>query len=284
MRQLLFTKYANRFSPWKKKAFRTALITELEQLGYTVVIDKKLLSTNLYFGNIDSDYILTAHYDTATNMAVLYPFMKYFGARYGQIVALLPILLVAIFLPQFYFGFVMSYGLILLIGLLVPNRYNFNDNSSGVLTVLEHAIENKDNPNFFYALTDNEEKGLFGAKALRTYLKKNNRLGIIKNINIDCVGVGNKFAITSINDNAYLQECVDRCSNLVPIQKISSKLLASDHIAFGKNGIMITKLSDSKYLGDVYIPNLHTNRDRYLDQDNIDITLQIIKKITEEIT
>lgn len=280
MKDLLFTKYTNRFSPWRKQKFRNAIKAELEFHGYDVIVEKKLFSTNLYFGNINSQYVLTAHYDTATNMAIFYPFMKLFGARVGQFIAILPIVLVVLFAPAYYLQFVTCVVLLIFIGLLIPNRYNYNDNSSGVLTILEHAIANKDSKDYYYALTDNEEKGLFGAKALHNFLKKNNRLGYIKNINIDCVGTGNDFLLATTGPSVFFNQAYASCSEYLDIRKVQSKLLASDHFVFGKQGIMITKVNQAKYTNDIYIPHLHTNRDKVIDYANIDICLELINKIT----
>ncbi len=280
MEQLLFTKYANRFSPLKKKKFRAAMIKELETIGYKPIVHKSLLGNNIYFGNIDSKYVFTAHYDTATNMRILYPFMHLFGARYGQLLLLVPIIIIMLFFPKFYIPLVGSFGLLLFIGLLIPNKYNYNDNTSGVYTILKHAKENKDNDNFFYALTDNEEKGLFGGKMLHSYLKKNKRLKHMFNINIDCVGTGDRFLLASLNQNNYLSQAVESASEITAVDWISSKLLASDHILFGNKGIMITKVNKAKFGSDVYIPNLHTNLDRIFVEDNINTTIEIIKKIT----
>ncbi len=280
MKKLLFTKYANRFSSIRKKRFRQAMIDHLHSLGYEPIVDKSILGNNIYFGNIDSDYVLTAHYDTATNMRVLYPFMRLFGARYGQLLLLVPIIIIMLFFPSLYLPLVGSFGIILFAGLLIANKYNYNDNTSGVYTLLEHATLNQGNNNFFYALTDNEEKGLFGAKMLRNYLKKHKRLQSMYNINVDCVGVGDKFLIASLNDNDYLQQSVKQANEIIETQTISSKLLASDHILFGSKGIMITKVNNAKFGNDVYIPNLHSNLDCEFEESNIDITLEIIKKIT----
>lgn len=280
MKKLLFTKYANRFSPIRKKKFRKAMIDHLQSLGYEPIVDKSILGNNIYFGNIDSDFVFTAHYDTATNMRILYPFMRLFGARYGQLLLLVPIIIIMLFFPRLYIPLVGSFGIILFAGLLIANKYNYNDNTSGVYTLLEHATLNQGNNNFFYALTDNEEKGLFGAKMLRNYLKKHKRLQSMYNINVDCVGVGDKFLIASLNDNEYLQQSVKQANEVIKTQTISSKLLASDHILFGSKGIMITKVNNAKFGNDLYIPNLHSNLDCEFDKSNIDITLEIIKKIT----
>lgn len=283
MNQLIFTKYANRFSSKRKQQFRTAAIQEIRSYGHEVTIDKSLFATNIYFGDIEARYMLTAHYDTATNMALVYPFIKYFGARVGQFAILLPILIYANLFPESYFLLLPFLLLVLGIPLLIPNKYNYNDNTSGVLTILEHAKQNQDNPHFFYALTDNEEKGLFGAKALRKFLKKNQRIGKILNINVDCVGCGDYFAITSSMNSKYFDYAHNRCLEYRDIKKIKSKLLSSDHILFGNKGIMLTKVNDAKLTPDVYIPNLHTNRDQDFNHANIAETLNFINKITGEI-
>lgn len=281
MKKLIFTKYANRFSPKRKREFRAAMITELESYGYKVTEHKTLFATNLYFGNLNGKYMLTAHYDTATNMASVYPFMKLFGARVGQVGLLIPISLIFTLAPQYYFQFMFLILIILGLPMLIANRYNYNDNSSGLLTILEHAKANTENDKFFYALTDNEEKGLFGAKALRSYLKQNNKIGKLLNINIDCVGVGDFFAITSSMDSKYFDYAYNKCLEYRDIKKIKSKFLSSDHLLFGNKGVMITKVNNAKLTKDVYIPNLHTNRDKEINYCNITETLNFINKITE---
>lgn len=282
MKQQLFTTYANRFSPSRKKAFRNAMVQELESYGYEVTIHKTIFGTNLYFGNIDAPYILTAHYDTATNMAVVYPFIKIFGARLGQVAFFIPLLILGIIAPNLYFTVFPILLLIVFIGLLIPNKHNFNDNSSGVLTILRHAEEHRESNNFFYAFTDNEEKGLFGAKVLRSYLKEHGRIGKILNINIDCVGVGDFFAVTSSMNSKYLDYAHNKCSAYRDLLKIKSKLLSSDHLLFGNKGVMITKVCKASLTKDVYLPNLHTNKDNQIEECNIHETLILIKQITGE--
>ncbi|WOO86954.1 M28 family peptidase [Mollicutes bacterium LVI A0039] len=287
MKEKIFTEHANRFSSKRKQNFRTALISELEAHGYEVTIHKSIRGNNIYFGNIDSKYILTAHYDTATNMTVVYPFIKYFGNRIGQVVLLLVLLgILPIFTnlldPWLASMIFLVAALTLLIGLLIPNKYNYNDNTSGVLTLLEHAIRHKDNPNFFYALTDNEEKGLFGAYALKSYLNKRGKFQGKYNINVDCVGIGDTFALCCGKKSKYLNRSVTKCNEHTPVLSFATSLFTSDHVVFGEKGIMISKLNRAKFAKDYYIPNLHTNKDKEFDWNNIDQALKIIDKITTD--
>lgn len=284
MKEQLFTTHANRFSSKRKRAFRSSIIKELEGYGYTPIVSRSIWGNNIYFGNIDSKYILTAHYDTATNMAILTPFINNFGFLYGQLIFTIPIILIVI-LPFFitinFFLFMIPIvaALIIMIGLCIPNRYNYNDNTSGVYTVLEHARLNKDNENFFYALTDNEEKGLLGAYALKKYLKKQNKFKNKFNINIDCVAIGDTFALISKENNQFLKEAHNQLEDQ-NVLKLTSSFLASDHILFNRRGIMITKLNKARFTNDYYIPNLHTNKDREFDENNIHTVLDYIDKIT----
>lgn len=282
MKKKILSTYANRFSSKNKRKFREAIVLELEEMGYQVTIDKKFFATNIYFGNIDSEYILTAHYDTATNMAVIYPFLKYFGIRLANLV--LPIFLILLMTAFGIIGnlIMLIFGLTLFIALLIPNRYNFNDNTSGVITLLEHAERNKGSNNFYYALLDNEEKGLFGAKSLQKYLKKQGNFSNKCNINVDCVGVGDKFAICSAKESAYLERCFQQSQTVTDSLRLKSLLFASDHLVFGERGIMITKLNKAKLTNDYYIDNIHTNNDRYIINDNIDTTIKIIDSITSK--
>lgn len=281
MKNKLFNEYAMRFSNKQKKKFRKAAKEYIEELGYDVIEHKTIYGTNLYFGNDKSNYTVTAHYDTATNMAMFYPFMKFAGVRYGQFLVLLPFFIILKISNIAFLLVATVFLVIVLICLLIPNKYNYNDNSSGVLSILIHAEQNKNDPKFFYALTDNEEKGLFGAKALKNYLKarklKSNRI-----INLDCVGIGDRLLLVHPTDSNHSKMIYEKLAENMQIDKMKSKLLASDHLLFGEHGLMLTRVNNPK-LGnkDVYIPNLHTNKDREIDMKHVFEVVEALKYIEE---
>ncbi len=274
MEQLLFTKYANRFSIFRKKQFRNAIILHLQANNINVQIDKGIYGKNIMFGNLDSEYVFTAHYDTATNMRSISWLLPLFGNKYGQVIAVVLLLLTTLISFKLY----MLIAFIFFVLLLIPNKYNFNDNSSGILTLLRHAKQGDNHLKYMYVLTDNEEKGLFGGRLLKKYMNKN-IIHPYKVINVDCVGFGDEFIISCVTASNFLNDAVT-CANLVtPVTKVHSKILSSDHLHFGQNGIMISRVNKAKFVNDYYIPNIHTNDDREINPEHIDTTLLMIDKI-----
>ena len=80
-----------------------------------------------------------------------------------------------------------------LLTILIPNRKNFDDNTSGVIALLLLAKKCKESEinNVKFIFVDNEELGLIGSRAHRKYLEKENLiLPNSKIISLDCVGVG----------------------------------------------------------------------------------------------
>jgi hypothetical protein len=80
---------------------------------------------------------------------------------------------------------------ILFLPTLFPNKKNFNDNTSGVVSLLLLAkkLKEKGINNVKFAFMDNEEEGLFGSYEYKQYLEKNQLIpSHCKIISIDCVG------------------------------------------------------------------------------------------------
>ncbi len=276
MEKLLLEKHRKRFFAYQKKKFRNDLKRELEVQGLEVEFDSGFLATNILIGNKKANNVLIAHYDTATNMAILYPFIKLFGLFYANIIISLFLLLL---LFTGHYNLIMLFSLFLFLGLLIPNRYNFNDNSSGVISVLEFAIANKDNDDFLYVLTDNEEKGLIGALRLRKYLTKNNLLGGKKFLNIDCVATGEQIIVAAGSKNSYADEVYAKMTNNAKLKLKVSKSISSDHLVFKNQGAMLTRVDKALLTNDIYIKHIHTNKDREYHLEYMDYVQEELRNI-----
>ena len=165
----------------QKQQFRDAIGPYLRTIGYDSTIEKGKCGThNIIIGNPETaKYLITAHYDTPAVLPFpnlitpcnLLPFLGY------QIVITILIFLAA-FLPGLILALTgmsaetasrtwsLSLYAILALMLVGPaNKNNANDNTSGVVTVLEIARSLPDNfrKDVCFVLFDLEEAGLIGS-------------------------------------------------------------------------------------------------------------------------
>ena len=204
----VLTQFPVRYTKAQKQLFRAAVQAYAEQQGYAVRIEKGGFGTrNLVIGDPEqAKYVITAHYDTSANMVfpnlvtpfnpVLFVLYQLFiavilmlGAALGGlligiaifvvgllwapeesglivVVTAMLVCLLSFFLLSFLFGILMFFG--------PANKHNANDNTSGVVTLLETIRtfpENQRNKVCF-VLFDLDQKGLWGAKSYRSAHKE----------------------------------------------------------------------------------------------------------------
>ena len=198
-----------RKSKKQKEAFRTWLCAELRNAGYAPSVQTGFAAKNVVAGDADTaKVIFSAHYDTCAVLPIpnfITPRNLFFYICY-QVLFLL-IFLVVIFLFDFSFflltgapaavGIGLSYILcIFLVWWILngpANKHTANDNTSGVVTLLETALTmpDEDRKKVCFVFFDNEEKGLFGSAAFTRAHKKAKKE--ILNINFDCVSDGDSI-------------------------------------------------------------------------------------------
>lgn len=247
---------------------------------------KTIFAKNVVIGDLEkAKFVLTAHYDTPPRMpAFLMRSVLFFNIAALVIVLglfiLFPLLeLPVILLPLIYmllFFHTMGFG--------IANKYNFNDNSSGVITVLG-LMESLKNQEVAYVFFDNEEKGLLGSFALSKYMKKNKQYDP-KNkifINFDCVGRGNTFVINPFSYKRVAREIIEAGNEFNEFAfeiKRPSVLAASDHFAFAKYhslGIMCYNKKGKKYK----MNDIHSHKDKNIKKENIEILINAIQKVVD---
>ena len=154
------------------------------------------------------------------------------------------------------------------------NRHTANDNTSGVLTLVETALalppEHRERVCFVFF--DNEEKGMFGSAA---FAKKHK--GVKKNtvvLNFDCVGDGNSIQFFSQKklkkDEAALKrmEAAFLPAGDKDVQVVRGfGFYPSDNASF-KRGAGVCALKHKRVVG-YYMDRIHTNKDTVLDEDNL---------------
>lgn len=284
--------YPVRKSKKQKQAFRADVTQWLQNLGYPVCEEKgSFHSCNLVIGDPQrARYLVTAHYDTCARLPFpnlitpcnFWTFLLY--QIFIFLMLMLPALavggLVGYLLHSFdigYFLFVMLLWADIVLMLIGPaNSSNVNDNTSGVVTLLEIArsIPELHRKNVCFVLFDLEEAGLIGSAS---YKKKHKRE--IPNqlvLNLDCVGEGDDIYFFP---TAKLKKSKER---LAPLQKLAG--------GYGKKSIAVRTKGFSIYPSDqsnfpygvgicalkrgwagLYLSRIHTPRDTVLDETNVNI-------------
>lgn len=286
-------RYEIRKTKKQKTAFISAVTAYAERQRYTVRVEEgKMGCRNIVIGDPKrADYLLTAHYDTPASIG-----LPNFITPCNPVVFLLwqLFILIPFFLAAFVAGLLVSFvteseilifwaayitymGLLLLMMFGPANRHTANDNTSGVVTVLETMSTMPDHlrERVCFVLFDLEEAGLVGSSSYRKAHKKETDRQMV--LNLDCVGDGNEivlFPMKSIKKNSgkmkRLQSIVGKYgSKSISIRQKGFAYYPSDQKHF-PYGVGIAAFRRAKGIG-LYCSRIHTWRDTVLEQTNINI-------------
>ncbi len=281
-----------RKSKKQKQAFRASVQAYLESLGYAVSFEKGSFGArNIIAGDPKTaKFLVTAHYDTcarmyAPNLITPCNLLLYLLYQFA--------IVVPIFLIGGICGGVAEYladsedvGLMVrnlsLLGILAlliagpANPTNANDNTSGVVTVLEIARSLPENlrGQVCFVLFDLEEAGLIGSASYRSKHKKESKNQIV--LNLDCVGEGDEiyfFPTSKLKKDREKLACLESiCARVgkknIVLRKKGFSIYPSDQANF-PYGVGICALKRGK-LG-LYMSRIHTPRDTILDETNVNI-------------
>ena len=288
----VFRDFPVRKTKKQKQAFREAVQSYAEQLGYPCTVESGSLgSRNLVIGNPEqADYLVTAHYDTCARLPIpnfltpcnFWPFLLW------QVVLVLLILGVCILMGLgvgfltgsgaigSWCGYLMIWVILALMLIGPANPSNANDNTSGVVTLLEIAksMPGNQQKKVCFVLFDLEEAGLIGSASYRKAHKSQTDRQMV--LNLDCVG-----------DGDYL--------TLFPTKRLKKdrKRLKSLYKAcgyFGKKSILVHEQGFSFYPSDqanfpwgvgicalnkrgktLYLSRIHTKKDTILERTNVNL-------------
>ena len=288
----VFRNFPVRKTKKQKQAFREAVQSYAEQLGYPCTVESGSLgSRNLVIGNPEqADYLVTAHYDTCARLPIpnfltpcnFWPFLLW------QVVLVLLILGVCILMGLgvgfltgsgaigSWCGYLMIWVILALMMIGPANPSNANDNTSGVVTLLEIAksMPGNQRKKVCFVLFDLEEAGLSGSASYRKAHKSQTDRQMV--LNLDCVG-----------DGDYL--------TLFPTKRLKKdrKRLKSLYKAcgyFGKKSILVHEQGFSFYPSDqanfpwgvgicalnkrgktLYLSRIHTKKDTILERTNVNL-------------
>lgn len=277
----------------QKLAFRDAVKDYVTALGYRCSVESGSFGArNLVIGDPDNAaYLITAHYDTPARMLIpnlitpcnLLTFLLYqafvvmimlcgMAACYGLI--LVATSNASLALTFSYIFLWLSIGL-MLFGPANPS--NANDNTSGVIAVLEiiRTLPEIHRDRVCFVLFDLEEAGLVGSASYRKAHKIATNSQIV--LNLDCVGDGDEILFFPTKRLASDKERMLKLCKCVG--RFGSKTIAVHHKGFAyypsdqKNfplGVGIAAFRRKRNIG-LYCDKIHTARDTVLDESNVNL-------------
>lgn len=273
----------------QKEAFRQAVCTYAQALGYETAVETGSLGArNVVIGDPkQAKYVITAHYDTCArlpfpNLITPCSFWLFMGWQLMiTLVLLLPLFavgtvigLLANPLLSFYAVYLLLLAELALMLVGPANPKNANDNTSGVVTVLETAaaLAQEMRSDVCFVLFDLEEAGLIGSSSYRSRHKK--EIGRQLILNLDCVGEGDEillFPTSRLKKNvAELEHLRAWCTcgeKSVALRDKGFAIYPSDQSNFPL-GVGIAAFCRSKWAG-LYLGKIHTTRDTILDENNV---------------
>ena len=275
----------------KTKAQKQAFIDLMKEHYPELQIEEGGLihSRNIVIGNVDeARVVLGAHYDTCARLPfpnMIAPRNFLFSVGYSLLVSVPFILLMMFclaflnsrndnFLLNYWISFAVMMAVMLYMMMLgKPNEHTANDNTSGVITLLEllAGLTEEERKKICVVLFDNEENGLLGSSQF--HKKHKNAMKEKLLINLDCVSDGDHMLLLR-NKPAMEQwdELVYRCFTdtekmTVHIVKASTTHYPSDQKNFPVH-MALSSMKKHKLIG-LYMDRIHTKRDVIFEEKNI---------------
>ena len=252
-------------------------------------------SRNIVIGNPDTaKAVFGAHYDTCAVM----PFPNFIMPKSITLsilyafVLVIPMAIIASVVGNaagWIFGdpsltglfTLLTYWVVLFLMILGPaNKHTVNDNTSGVITLIElmDSMTEEERAQSCFVFFDNEEKGLFGSSTFAKEHKETMKEKLL--INFDCVSDGDYLML--IPDKKSFPELSEKLEaafvnagdKTVLIESAKFVYYPSDQKNFKKN-IGVAAFKKSK-LG-LYMDRIHTPRDTVMDERNIKVLVSGMK-------
>lgn len=301
----VLTEFPVRKTKKQKQQFREAVRSYGEKLGYACTMEKAPFGArNVLFGDPEkAHYLVTAHYDTPARMIVpnfITPENMVVYLLYQIVVSfamLMPVFLIAGLIGwatgEAAFGLIAMYPLLFLLLYLMmagpANPSNANDNTSGVITVMETmtALPQELRDKVCFVLFDLEEAGLIGSMSYHSKHKKAAQNQLV--LNADCVGDGDEILfIPSAKLRKKQRQRVECWKALCLVNGEKSIFIKDRGICFFPSdqgnfpwGVGIAAFRRSKAVG-LYCARIHTTKDTVCEENNVilirDMLIRIIEK------
>ena len=286
----------------QKDAFRQEVQAYAKGMGYPVTVEKGMFGAqNVVIGDPETaKCLVSAHYDTCARLPFpnlltpcsLLPFIGY-QVLVALCIVLLPMILgilAGLFIYEGLIGPVIYLGVFAILALMLAgpaNPSNVNDNTSGVVTVLEIArsLSEIHRQKVCFVLFDLEEAGLWGSASYRKAHKKATNEQIV--INLDCVGDGDHIRLFPTKklkkDRKKLTSFYKACGYFgkkdILVHEKGFSVYPSDQGNF-PYGVGICALRVSKF--GLYLGKIHTPRDTHLDITNVNLLRAAVATYIQE--
>ena len=169
------------------------------------------------------------------------------------------------------------------------NKTNANDNTSGVITVLEtmQALPQELREKVCFVLFDLEEAGLIGSMSYHSKHKKTADRQII--LNADCVGDGDEVLLIPSKKlrkkhpallEGWKEMCPQTAEKSIAIQHKGICFFPSDQANFPL-GVGIAAFRRKKGLG-LYCARIHTPKDTVCEENNVILIRNFLIRILEK--
>lgn len=286
----------------QKKAFISMMQEKFPEMK--VETSGRPKSRNLILGDLDNAKVVyTAHYDTCARLPfpnfitpknfwlylgyqllIVVFFLAIMGLTYWAFTALGVNAAVSLWISYAVFMFSMFY-----VTMFGPaNRHSANDNTSGVITLIElyTAMTPELREKAAFVFFDNEEYGLLGSGALKASHKKQ---GIQKKLllNFDCVSDGDYIMLVlKKKANQQYHDLIAQCfqpegSKQVLLETDKSAFYPSDQRNFDY-GVGVAALNKGKHIG-YYMDKIHTAKDTVFDESNIALLVKSSLTLTDNL-
>lgn len=271
--------------------------------GMRVEKNGKLGSRNLVFGDIESaEVVFTAHYDTVVENLLpnlIIPKAPWFRIPYMLLViAPMVIVMLGVFFGMQALGagegvskacmlaaYVIMFAYMFILG--KPNRHTANDNTSGVIAVLEimRGLSPASSGKAAFVLFDNEEYGCVGSGAFYKAHKDMMQDKLI--FNMDCVGEGSNmlFVVSEKAEKVWGERlrkyfASDESYN-TEYGSAKKVKFPSDQKHFPMS-VALAALRRHRLLG-LWVGRIHTRRDTVCSPENIDYICRHACDMVEDI-
>ncbi len=282
----------------QKADFRKMLATELAEMGFETREEHykdRHRSVNVIVGDVErAKLIFGAHYDTCRlelMPQLVTPLNRLTFIGYPVLCALVYLAIAALIaLPlagfvEYGAALLLTYGLVSVARVFMPpNPNTYNDNTSGVLSLLElmAAMTKEEREASAFVFMDNEERGLGGSSE---FMKKYEKcLKDKAYINVDCIGDGNHLLLSPTLEFredgklfAALREGFDKWGQVV-YEKGEDALYLSDQKTFPKS-VDLATYHKGRWIG-YYMGRIHSLRDVVLLWDNVERTVHCLRQMT----
>lgn len=287
----------------KTRAQKAAFLEHMQAVYPQAAVEEggALRNRNLVVGDVETaEFVLAAHYDTCARL----PFPNFISPRNIPLYLLyslaicLPFLAVGVaaerlmrlatdaFLPNhlaFFVGFLLSFLGVMMMG--PANPHTANDNTSGVLTLVEayETMTEAERGRVALVFFDNEENGLLGSARFAKVHREQMKGKLL--LNFDCVSDGDELMLV-LNKGAKPFEAQLRAAFLptegkqVHFFDSARALYPSDQVNF-RCGVGVAAFKRKKGVG-LYMNRIHTPRDTVLDERNIACLAQGVRRFLDQ--